>query len=145
MAQKAGIKLDDLLEIQTSKGRVVPNSLIRAGIPPERFAEKSHEEKSPLRDRLGQTARQGDLVSGGYVPDRGDVVWLNFDPQSGRELASHRPRRSCEERGLEVAPREEERQGARARGTAGNRQTSGVAEPFLNADFRRLPATPLRH
>lgn len=29
--------------------------------------------------------------SGSYVPDRGDVVWLNFTPQSGREQAGHRP------------------------------------------------------
>jgi mRNA interferase MazF len=26
-----------------------------------------------------------------YVPDRGDVVWLSFDPQVGREQAGHRP------------------------------------------------------
>lgn len=27
----------------------------------------------------------------GYVPDRGDVVWLAFDPQSGHEQAGRRP------------------------------------------------------
>jgi mRNA interferase MazF len=26
-----------------------------------------------------------------YVPDAGDVVWLRFDPQAGREQAGHRP------------------------------------------------------
>jgi len=26
-----------------------------------------------------------------YVPDRGDVVWLCFDPQAGHEQAGHRP------------------------------------------------------
>lgn len=26
-----------------------------------------------------------------YVPDRGDVVWLEFDPQAGHEQAGHRP------------------------------------------------------
>jgi mRNA interferase MazF len=26
-----------------------------------------------------------------YVPDVGDVVWLNFDPQAGHEQAGHRP------------------------------------------------------
>lgn len=26
-----------------------------------------------------------------YVPDRGDVVWLNFTPQAGHEQAGHRP------------------------------------------------------
>ena len=26
-----------------------------------------------------------------YVPDRGDLVWLNFMPQAGREQAGHRP------------------------------------------------------
>jgi len=27
----------------------------------------------------------------GYVPDAGDVVWLQFDPQAGHEQAGHRP------------------------------------------------------
>lgn len=26
-----------------------------------------------------------------YAPQRGDAVWLNFDPQSGREQAGRRP------------------------------------------------------
>jgi mRNA interferase MazF len=26
-----------------------------------------------------------------YVPDRGDVVWLNFNPQRGHEQAGRRP------------------------------------------------------
>ena len=26
-----------------------------------------------------------------YVPDRGDVVWLTFNPQAGREQAGRRP------------------------------------------------------
>ena len=26
-----------------------------------------------------------------YVPDRGDLVWLSFDPQAGREQAGRRP------------------------------------------------------
>lgn len=26
-----------------------------------------------------------------YVPDAGDVVWLSFSPQSGKEQAGHRP------------------------------------------------------
>ena len=25
-----------------------------------------------------------------YVPERGDVVWINFNPQKGREQAGHR-------------------------------------------------------
>ena len=26
-----------------------------------------------------------------YIPERGDVVWLNFNPQSGHEQAGRRP------------------------------------------------------
>ncbi len=27
----------------------------------------------------------------GYIPEAGDIVWLQFDPQAGRERAGHRP------------------------------------------------------
>lgn len=26
-----------------------------------------------------------------YVPDAGEIVWISFDPQAGREQAGHRP------------------------------------------------------
>ncbi len=31
------------------------------------------------------------MANRGYVPDDGDVVWLDFDPQAGHEQAGHRP------------------------------------------------------
>lgn len=39
------------------------------------------------------TARQAAAAAppGGYVPERGDVVWLDFDPQAGHEQAKRRP------------------------------------------------------
>jgi mRNA interferase MazF len=26
-----------------------------------------------------------------YIPDKGDIIWINFDPQAGREQAKIRP------------------------------------------------------
>lgn len=31
------------------------------------------------------------MVKAAYIPDRGDVVWTDFDPQAGREQAGKRP------------------------------------------------------
>ena len=31
------------------------------------------------------------MIKKPYTPDIGDVVWLEFDPQSGHEQAGHRP------------------------------------------------------
>lgn len=31
------------------------------------------------------------MVRHSYIPERGDVVWLNFNPQSGHEQAGKRP------------------------------------------------------
>lgn len=31
------------------------------------------------------------MVPGGFVPDTGDIIWLDFDPQAGHEQAGHRP------------------------------------------------------
>lgn len=30
-------------------------------------------------------------MSQGWVPDAGDIIWLNFDPHAGHEQAGHRP------------------------------------------------------
>lgn len=27
----------------------------------------------------------------GYVPDRGDIIWISFSPQAGKEQSGHRP------------------------------------------------------
>ena len=31
------------------------------------------------------------MKSGSYIPDRGDIVWLNFTPQAGHEQRGKRP------------------------------------------------------
>ena len=31
------------------------------------------------------------MKSGNYIPDRGDIVWLNFNPQAGHEQRGKRP------------------------------------------------------
>ena len=31
------------------------------------------------------------MVKKNYIPERGDIVWLNFDPQSGHEQKGKRP------------------------------------------------------
>jgi len=31
------------------------------------------------------------MVAKNYVPERGDIVWINFDPQSGHEQKGKRP------------------------------------------------------
>src|SRR5256712_14029729 len=37
--------------------------------------------------------RQGGLVKrkAGYIPERGDAVWITLDPQAGHEQAGRRP------------------------------------------------------
>lgn len=37
--------------------------------------------------------------SGKYIPSRGDIIWISFNPQSGHEQSGHRP-------GIVVSPRE---------------------------------------
>ncbi|MXW38022.1 MAG: endoribonuclease MazF [Acidobacteria bacterium] len=39
------------------------------------------------------------MVGDPHVPDRGDLVWLNFNPHAGHEQAGHRP-------ALVLSPRE---------------------------------------
>jgi mRNA interferase MazF len=41
---------------------------------------------------MGAGSREGGLVRrAAYIPDRGDIIWTDFDPQAGREQAGRRP------------------------------------------------------
>ncbi len=31
------------------------------------------------------------MIDNNYIPDRGDLVWINFNPQAGHEQAGRRP------------------------------------------------------
>ena len=31
------------------------------------------------------------MVARGWVPDAGEIIWIEFDPQAGHEQAGHRP------------------------------------------------------
>jgi len=35
--------------------------------------------------------KSGSHIKANYVPDRGDIVWLNFTPQTGHEQRGKRP------------------------------------------------------
>ena len=40
---------------------------------------------------MGSPGGQGNLVRTTFVPDRGDLIWLSFDPQTGVEQSGRRP------------------------------------------------------
>src|SRR5258708_2512644 len=52
---------------------------------------RNHARKSARRKRLGRTDRKRSVVAREYVPDAGDLIWLDFTPQAGREQAGPRP------------------------------------------------------
>src|SRR5262245_28851494 len=51
-----------------------------------------------MAKRTGARRSGASPGSGGYVPEAGDLVWLSFSPQAGREQAGRRP-------GLVLSPR----------------------------------------
>ena len=40
---------------------------------------------------MGSAGGQRDLVASNWAPDAGDIIWVQFNPQVGREQAGHRP------------------------------------------------------
>ncbi len=40
---------------------------------------------------MGRSCRSRVLVTTADAPERGDIIWLNFHPQAGREQAGRRP------------------------------------------------------
>lgn len=44
-----------------------------------------------MKQRIGESLLATRSGSSIYIPDRGDIVWLNFDPQAGHEHNKRRP------------------------------------------------------
>src|SRR5580692_1036593 len=44
-----------------------------------------------MKKRTGAHPSGGSRGSAAYVPDAGDLIWLSFSPQAGREQAGRRP------------------------------------------------------
>jgi hypothetical protein len=53
-----------------------------SAVCPARAPQRSPAAESACGNFDRTLARQGDLVVAAYVPDRGDLVWLQFDPQA---------------------------------------------------------------
>ena len=79
----------------------------RRAPPPRRPARGRHRRKPAPRVERGAGRRKGNLVKTkrGYVPGRGDAVWITLDPQSGHEQRGDAPRPDPVARGLQWAGR----------------------------------------
>lgn len=44
-----------------------------------------------MKQRIGENLLATKSGSTAYIPDRGDIVWLSFDPQAGHEQMKRRP------------------------------------------------------
>lgn len=64
------------------------------------------------------------MVSGeNFIPDRGDLIWLDFHPQAGREQTGRRP-------GLVLSP-------------GSHHARVGLADHVRSVDWRRRRAEPV--
>lgn len=59
--------------------------------PARRYAPGTEEVPRDVTPTPPGTAPTREAADAAWVPDRGDVVWLEFDPQAGREQAGRRP------------------------------------------------------
>ncbi|MBK9305130.1 MAG: endoribonuclease MazF [bacterium] len=89
-------------EIRARQGSEVDVALVEGKLvvsPVEQEAPNLEEllagvtrENLPAAVDFGPPVGRGDLVTpGGYVPDRGDAVWISMNPQAGHEQAGRRP------------------------------------------------------
>ena len=84
----ARLSLNEPVDVREESGRIV--------IEPARRKEYDLAEllKGITRGNLhgGRYRREREMVmAGSYVSDAGDIVWVSFNPQAGREQAGHRP------------------------------------------------------
>lgn len=52
---------------------------------------ESRSRRRAQGDSAPATPSEQTSTSDAWVPERGDVIWLEFDPQAGREQAGRRP------------------------------------------------------
>ncbi len=80
VATEIDVGAGQAVDVQVSRGRILV-----APVTTKRY------ELSDLISEMTAKNRRAEIASARYVPDRGDVVWLEFDPQAGHEQAGHRP------------------------------------------------------
>ena len=86
-AQSLGVQAGEPIDLVIKGDRLE----IRAARPRYRLAELVDQITPDNQPEIVRRAagRRGAVVS--EVPDTGDLVWLNFNPQAGHEQAGHRP------------------------------------------------------
>ncbi len=72
------------------------------------------------------------MVSNVYIPEEGDIVWLDFTPQSGHEQAGRRP-------GLVVSPKKYNRIGLALICPITSKQKKGILSKYLYPVVMALP------
>ena len=92
IAARVGITLNAAVELTPRGEQLVVSVLERPGTELDDLLARVTDdnvhgevETGPLR------GRRSVVTPPGRVPERGDAVWIDFDPQSGREQAGRRP------------------------------------------------------
>ncbi|CAI4033490.1 Programmed cell death antitoxin MazE [Nitrospira tepida] len=86
IAQQAGLKVKDDLEIEIRKGAIVLRPRLRRVYRLEdlvkRIAPRNVHEETDFCGPVGRGILKSRRP---YMPDRGDIVWMQFSPQAGHE------------------------------------------------------------
>ena len=92
LAEEVGLGAGSEVSLSAKDGELVVKPSVPARLSLDDLLAEVSEENSPFLYRYGISCRCGDLlVTAAYVPDRGDLVWLEFTPHTGTEQAGRRP------------------------------------------------------
>jgi len=86
------LEIDEEVDIREEAGRIVIQPVREKVYKLDDLVKGINRNNVHEAVDFASAGRQRGLVMArGYVPDSGDVVWLNFTPQAGQEQAGHRP------------------------------------------------------
>ena len=92
VARGARVREGTTVTLAVSNGRLVVAPLETRGYALEALLAGVTAQEPARGGRYGRSGRAGAVVvPRTYAPDRGDLVWLEFNPQAGHEQAGHRP------------------------------------------------------